>query len=307
LRALSTTLLLTIWVATSQLAQPITGAVARAAAEALGSSVKIRTAAYPEGQPELVRPPAAGERSVQIAWSSERHDGARLTLCRAASDCVERWVSFQAADPELERGRTVGFLAASVFLEEPSSSEPKPAASSPPAPTAVPRRPRALASASVVLAAPGDGTTVGARLDGSFAPRETVHVGLALQLRVGELAAAQATSRIGSALATFEYVPFRPTHAVWLGLALSAGAYQLSVSHLSEDDPEPDRKARWLFGGDAALTVGLNLGEVSSLFLAPGVEILSGYTDIYVHGVVRATWPIAIPLLRLGVRAAFLP
>ena len=306
LTTLATSLALTIWVASSQLAQPVTDAMVRAASEVLGPSVTVRVAEFSGDQPESL-PVRAGERSVRVTWSSERHESAHLTLCRTSNDCFERSVAFEAQDPELERGRTLGFLAAAVFLEEsprPTRAEPRAA---PPPSAPVRLEPRFFASAAVALAAPGDATTFGAELGASYAPLHPVRLGVAFELRFGELTAAQANSRVGAALASLEYVVFEPSRAVWLGVGLRAGAYELSLSHLSDDDPAPVRKARWLFGGDAALVLGYRVGGSASLFAAPGVEVLSGWTEVVVHEAVQVTWPVAIPLFRLGFQAALFP
>lgn len=308
LTALAASLALTIWVASSQLTQPITDAMVRAASEVLGPNVTVRTEALSDDQPEAPRPRVDGERTVRVTWSSDRHENARLILCRAADDCFERSVAFEAQDPELERGRTLGFLAAAVFLEAPASRAPRADPSPAPAPTAPARREgRVFAGAAVAVTAPGDATTFGAELDASYAPIHPLRLGVAFELRLGELAAAQANSRIGAALASFEYALLEPSRAVWLGIGLRAGAYRLSLSHLSDDDPEPVRKARWLFGGDAAVVFGYRLGDSAALFVAPGVEVLSGWTEVAVHGTVRVTWPVAIPLFRLGFQAALFP
>ena len=300
--------MLTIWIAASQIDLPITGAVTRAASEILGPSITVQTAAFPDASPDSIRPPVDGERSVRIAWESPGFGGAQLTLCRAARDCFERSVSFRPDDPELERGRTVGFLATAVFIEsaprQPSPAEPEQrAAAAPPAESKPPTRKGSVAAAAT-LAAPGTGTSVGARLDADYALLGAVRVGVGVEGRFGEVSAAQATSRILSGGLTLGWVATRPSRALWLGVQLGLGVYHLSLSHLSSDDPAPDRKGRALFGGDLTAKVALDINEFSSLYLEPGVEVLSGRTDIVVHEQIVATWPVAIPILRLGLRAA---
>jgi hypothetical protein len=299
---------LTIWIASSQLDLPITDAITHAASEILGPNVSVQAVAYPDAQPEAIHPPAEGERSVQISWESSQHEGARLTLCRAPHDCFERSVSFRTDDPELERGRTVGFLATSVFLE----NVPQALAPAPPEKQLAPPRPRAPSappehkgsiSAAATLAAPGDGTSLGARLDADYALFDPFRVGAGVEARFGDVAAAQASSRIVSVGLTFGWSTARPSRALWLGVQLGLGAYALSLSHLSSDDPAPDRQSRVLFGGDLTVRLALDMNEFSALFLEPGVEVLSGKTDVVVDGQVVATWPIAIPVLRFGLRA----
>lgn len=299
---------LTIWIASSQLDLPITDAITTAASEILGPGVSVHAKAYADEHPEAVRPPGEGERSVQVSWESPHHESARLTLCRAARDCFERSVSFRADDPELERGRTVGFLATSVFLE----SVPRASTETPPKQPLVPPPPRAPSaaperkgsvSAAATIAAPGTGTSLGARLDADYALFDPLRVGAGVEARFGDISAAQASSRIVSAGLTFGWSAARPSRSLWLGIELGLGAYALSFSHLSSDDPAPDRKSRIIFGGDLTVKLALDINEFSSLFIQPGVEVLSGWTELEVDGAVVATWPVAIPVLRLGLRA----
>jgi len=299
---------LTIWIASSQLDLPITDAITNAASEILGPNVSVQAVAYPDAHPEAIRAPAEGERSVRISWESPHHEGALLTLCRAAHDCFERSVSFRADDPELERGRTVGFLSTSVFLE----NVPRAVVPAPPEKPLVPPRPRAPSappahkgsiSAAAALAAPGDGTSLGARLDADYALFDPFRVGAGVEARFGDVAAAQASSRIVSVGLTCGWSTARPSRALWLGVQLGLGAYALSLSHLSSDDPAPDRKSRVLFGGDLTVRLALDINEFSALFLEPGVEVLSGKTDVTVDRQIVATWPVAIPVLRFGLRA----
>jgi hypothetical protein len=204
----------------------------------------------------------------------------------------------------------VGFLATAVFLENGpngpvshTSSAPRPTA---PAPEiSKPKPSTGSLSAAATLAVPGDGSSVGGRLDADYAVAEPFRLGLGLEARFGEVSAAQATSRIMSAGLTLGLRVAQPTRALWIAVELGLGAYQLSISHLSSDDPAPDRKNRWLFGGDLTGKLALNINELSSVFLAPGVEVLSGKTDIVVDERVVATWPVAMPIARLGFRAAF--
>jgi hypothetical protein len=299
---------LTIWIAASQLDLPITDAITLAATEILGPSVTVQVAGYPESHPEAIRPPAEGERSVAITWESPRFERARLTLCRAARDCFERSVSFGTDDPELERGRTVGFLASSVFIESvaraPQAQPPeKRVVPVPPLAPSAPPEQKGSVAAAVTLAAPGTGTTLGARLDADYAFFAPFRLGAGVEARFGDLSAAQASSRIVSAGVTLGWSTAPTSRPLWLGVQLGLGAYALSIAHLSSDDPAPDRKSRVVFGGDLTVRLALDINEFSALFLEPGVEVLSGKTDVTLDGQVVATWPIAIPILRVGLRA----
>jgi hypothetical protein len=295
----------------------------------LGADVRVRTETFPDEHPELAAPPAAGEESALLSWDSPRHEHARLRICRAPNDCLERWVTFEPSDPELERGRTLGFLVASVVLNQgpsaraeprvaPESSAPRaPAAPVAAAPLAVPRAeparvlpqprrfPRGELTAAAVASGPGDATTLGANLGADYAASPRLRLGASGELRFGELSAAQASSEVAALLARASYVLVKPGANTWLGVSGGAGAYYVAVSHFSADDRVPKRHARFLFGGTLAATGGVDFNASSTLYFELGAEILAGKTTIFVHEEPRATWPLAVPLARLGLRAAF--
>ena len=295
--------------------------MAQAASEMLGSDVSVRTESFPDDRPEVVPPPERGNESAVVSWDSPRHEHARLRLCRAADDCLERWVSFEPSDPDAERGRTLGFLAATIFLESAAPAQTPPTKVPPPAgpgratPAAAevgptPRKPtldfpRGEISAAVAVSGPGDGTTLGASLAADYAPSSRFRIGLGGELRFGELGDAQASSRIGSLVVRTSFLAWRPTAGTWIGVGVGIGMYQLSVSHFSSDDAQPDRQGRFLLGGTLGALAGVDFNKTSSLFVELAAEVLSGKTTISVHDEVRATWPPVNPLARLGLRAAF--
>jgi hypothetical protein len=298
--------------------------MAQAASEMLGPQVSVRTEAFPDDQPEVVPPPERGSESAVLSWDSPRHEHARLRLCRARDDCLERWVSFEPSDPDAERGRTLGFLAAAVVLETtPRAPAPVPAAPAKVPPSApvpsvpiapVPAAaaashtrefPRGEISAAAAASGPGTGTTLGASLAADYALTQRFRIGLAGELRFGEVADAQASSRIGSLVVRTSFVPWRPSEGTWVGFGLGVGLYQLAMSHFSSDDAQPDRQDRFLLGGTWGALAGVDLNKTSSFFVELAAEVLSGKTTIYVHEEPRATWPLVNPLARLGLRAAF--
>lgn len=284
--------------------------MAQAASEMLGPSVHVRTEAFPDEHPEAVTAPGSGERSAVLSWDSPAHEHARLRLCRTRDDCVERWVTFEASDPELERGRTLGFLTATVFLAS-ASPQPTPTLTAAPAPApqapAPPERefPRGEISAAAAVSGPGTGTTLGAGLTVDYAFSRKFRAGVAGELRFGEVPEAQASSRVFSFVAHATFVAWRPTAGTWLGANVGLGGYQLLLSHFSSDDLEPDRQGRFLLGGTAGAIGGLDFNKSAGLYLELAAEILSGKTQFFVHEDLRATWPLVNPLARLGLRAAF--
>jgi hypothetical protein len=304
----TTTLVLTIWVAASQLPAPSTAALARAASDLLGPDAVVRTETYPDAEPERVRPPSAGEASVEVEWSSPAHESVHLRLCRVADDCFERVLTFEPSDPDVERGRTLGLFVAAVFVERPRQPAAPPKLL-PPAkltrPTPAPAPPRGELTAAVTLAAPGTATGVGARLGAGYVWSSALIIEGTLEGRFGEVRAAEATSRLASFSLNALVSPWRVGGGLWPFMSGGIGLYQLSISHFSADDPAPDRKGRVLFGGFASAGIGLDLSAAARLYLESGAEILSGRTRITVHGQTRATWPYAAPVGRLGLKAFF--
>jgi hypothetical protein len=306
---------LTIWVALSQVAAPSTGAMLQAASQMLGPGIKVRTVAFPDQQPEAVQAPSVGEESATLAWDSAEHEHAHLRFCRHEHGCSEHWLTFSSADPEAERGRTLGFLAAALFAEANPMSAPAAApaeASAPVSERALPARaperrefPHAEVTAAVAAAGPGNSSGLGVRMVGAYATSRRVRLGLGGEMRFGEVPEAQASSRIAALAADLWWLPWHPAQSVWLGASASAGAYYLTISHFSSDDREPVRQGRILPGGSGTLAGTLDFGRSSGLELELGVELLAGRSTLEVHQQVRAVWPVATPIARLGIRAGF--
>jgi hypothetical protein len=281
----------------------------RAASELLGPGVAVRTAAFPDQHPESVDPTPLGEESATLEWDAPAHEHAHLRFCRYERACSEHWLTFNAADPESERGRTLGFLLASLFAQANPTPAPAPApARALPRSAPVPQRPefpRTELSAAVAAAGPGDGSGLGVRVAGAYATSREFRAGVGAEVRFGDLPDAEASTRIGAVAAQGAWLPWRPFAGLSLGGSASAGAYYLSISHFSSDDRRPDRQGRFLPGGTLTLVAALDLGHSSSVVLELGAEVLGGRTTLVVREQVRAVWPIVTPLLRLGILAGF--
>ena len=277
--------------------------MAQAASATLGPTIAVRTEGFPDDHPEAVRPPTEGERSALLSWDSPAHERARLRLCKSARDCSEEWLTFTAGDPETERGRTLGLLAASLFVD--SRPPPEPPVVKPVVRVAAHEFPRAELSAKVAAVGPGDATGVGAAVGADYAPARAWRFGVAAEVRLGELGRAQANTRIAAGSAQVGVSLLHPARPLWLGLSGGVGAYYLSVSHFSSDDPSPDRQGRLLLGGTVAGTTEVDLGASSSVCLDLGAELLSGRTEVVVHQQIRGVWPLLVPLVRLGLRTGF--
>jgi hypothetical protein len=106
-----------------------------------------------------------------------------------------------------------------------------------------------------------------------------------MQARFGEVGVAQAAATdLGAAAGVILYV-VPPADQRRFALSLRADAVLLyeSLSHLSQDDPEPVRGAHLLPGAAALLEGQLAVSPTLGLVLGAGPEIAFGRTDVFVH------------------------
>lgn len=324
--------LVVIWTLASELSSPGTAAMTSAAHDVLGPDAEVRAELMPAG--DSLPPQALTHVSgvVRVSWDSAEHRRARVLCYVPALDrYIEREVVFAASDPELERGRTLGLLVGSIFIEAgvlsgsaesfppeapkekrvppeaakekrarpPSSGEARPKASQP--------LPHTALGASAQVAGPGTATGFGAWLGFERAVGASqLWLGGAAQARFGSISEAQATSRYLALGLQATWLFWLPTPKSWLGVRGSASGAQLAVAHLSPDDAgQPDRQDRLLAAFELALHTGYDFTPASALAIDFGAEFLSGKTEIYVRQRQVATWPQWVPVLRLGVRSSF--
>lgn len=291
--------------------------------DALGPDSVVRAEPAPEA--DAARPPAHGASGVvRVSWDEAEHRRARVSCYLPALDrWVEREIVFAPTDPELERGRTLGFLVASIFIDagvverapEPAKEKERAAANAPSesrAPSqAVPASTEPASKASLGVAAqvagPGMATGFGAwlGLERSVAG-SALWLGGAGQARFGSVSEAQASSRFLALGLQATWLFWMPSPKSWLGVRGSASAAQLSMAHLSDDDGgEPDRQSRFLAVFEAVLHAGYHFSAASALAGDVGAEFLSGKTAIWVHQRQVGSWPQLVPVLRLGVKSTF--
>ena len=123
--------------------------------------------------------------------------------------------------------------------------------------------------------------------------------------RAGSIAHAQASTRdaeFGGGLALA--APFRERRFE-LGLRGDLFASYFDATHLSEDDVTPDRRSRWLPGGDLIAESGFRFAENAGVFLGAGVEATLGKTDLYTHGQRVAVIPVLRAVGEMGFRIGF--
>jgi hypothetical protein len=310
---------------------PMAAAFERAVRGVLGPEARIEIATSELDPPDDESAARAGSADgvVELSWSAQR---ARIN-CWVVDEkrWVEREISFGASEPRseretLERGRLLGLTVATMFAEEaeaPREVAPALPEANAPAPPIQPvvmklrdgpeptkdggrETKRGLefagtASWGIGGTAAGLGALAGLRLawTGPLWSRFFVAG------RAGSIPEAQATTRslqLGAGLVLAASLAPLPLE---LGLRGDLFASYFEASHLSEDDVEPDRKSRWLPGGDLVLEGGYQLAPSAGLFVGGGVEAVAGRTDIYTHGERVAALPILRLLAEVGFRARF--
>jgi hypothetical protein len=278
---------------------------------------------------------------VEISFSA---DGQKAHLhCYVAREkrWLDREISFGESRGSLrseisERGRLLGFAVATMYAAEPdidaSKSEPDlerspeakaalPASAAVPGPSVakaagaspadtVPQRardPRRAAEFGAVMSsglggkAPGIGASAGFRL-GLAGP---VWGRVFVAGRSGNIPAAQANTRTALLGGGVAIALLPPASFIELGLRADAFASYFDVSHLSEDDVEPDLRSRWQAGGDLVAEAGYRFTPSAGVFLGAGIEALLGRTEIYTHHNRVAVVPPFRAVAELGFRTHF--
>jgi hypothetical protein len=237
-----------------------------------------------------------------VAWS-ERPPRVLIHFTQATSTAwSDREIRFADADGVSERGRTVGFALASMVPFEPPLRGEDPVAPTPVSvrtrepsmSTAskeldVPRAPPSqrgvevsgVLSAAVAGAGGGAGAAVALRLSwaGPWAVRAVVAV------RAGDVAAAQATTRVAVGGAGVAFQPWLDARRTWaVGGRVDGLALYQSVTHFSADDPEPVTRAQVLPAFDVAVEGTWRWMDRGALVCAFGTEVALGHTAIVVKG-----------------------
>jgi hypothetical protein len=301
--------LIVIWVSAAELSSPGTDALVHTAREALGPSMEVRVVAAAEGERPGPSTPNSGV--VELSWDTA--SGAHLHCYVPSSHrWIDRSVTFGSDDPPFERGRTLGFLVASIFVEEPRREREKtrPPPARPLAPPVVsPKAPRpatrAGAAAAMTVVGPGDGTSFGGRIVLDYRVLSGVRVGLAGEARFGTLTSAQATSRVLGVGGQVTWEAWRPEPHSYLGPSLAAYATELRITHLSPEGPVAVSKSHWFPAVQPVLGGGLAIGAASAAFAEMGAEIVAGRTTVMVEGERRARTNTVTPTARIGLRTEF--
>jgi hypothetical protein len=300
---------LVLWVVASDVASPTTTGASAAVRDVLGEdrTVQVRTLDESGAMQAAGHRLPAGASVARLTWSDTEHRHAHLTCYLPRS---QRWVSrdvvFTAEDPETERGRTLGFLVASMLLDEGGAPKPRMRAASAPAPGGEYVQATTMAmSAAASAAFSGDVTGLGAWMSAEYLLVPRIGVGVAGDLRFGSIPALQATTQTASLTATSSLELYRPTQATWLGVRAAAGAMRIAVSRLSEDDPTPETHARWAPLVEVAGRAAFGFVRHAGVFAELGLDTTLTRRTVPVEDSGPARFPVLFPVVRLGVGASF--
>ncbi len=298
-----------IALAATELSAPRTAAILKSAHEVLGRNVTVRVEVFDESNNS--ENSAAQRPTFAYAWLAWDMRDPRVAHLRCFVPESKRWVkrdvTFTDQDPQTERGRTIGFVIASIFVEagEPQS---QPVVRVPQVPKnqwqSEPKGFLVAAAASIV--APGDATSLGAWIGAQRTLSRIFWLGLAGEGRIGAVTPAQASTRFFSlgALSTIRFYP-RAGRA-WWGLQSLLGVERLSFVHLSADDVNGAvTQSAWVPKLEILAHGNLDLTTTSMVFVDLGTNYRFGSTDVYVHHSLRAHIPAFVGVGRIGVGTRF--
>ena len=166
----------------------ISDAMIAATAEGLPDGSTVRVVERPSTNADVV---------VRVRWSDDTHRRAILVVRTRDGRETERTFSFDAADPEAERGRTLGFALVAMVPEEmrvasrPTPPDPPAVSATPSAVAAQPEAPQRDSPDSVARSVAGarlwlDG--LGHASAGVAGSAGGIGGGLAVRLRLGSIA-----------------------------------------------------------------------------------------------------------------------
>jgi hypothetical protein len=313
---------------------PLVSAFKGAARRVLGNETRLDFEVVASDPPdeETIGRATAVDGVVELSFSAT--DNRARVHCYVAKEqrWVDREISFgeSHAPPQVElveRGRLLGFAVASLFSGE-AQSEP-----TSPSPAPEPSPPKPIETTSLPSESAGTRTTVpqgqgqtrrsiefaGIASSGLHGTAAGLGASAALRFvwtgplwtrvfvagRTGNIPEAQSSTRTAQMGAGLALALLPETHRFELGVRFDVFASYFDASHLSEDDIAPDRRSRWLPGGDLVIEGGVRVAGGAGLLLAGGLEGLLGKTEIYTHGNRVAVVPPFRAVAELGFRTRF--
>jgi hypothetical protein len=296
---------------------PTTRATLNAAREATGQSVPIRV--EERSDPDAEPPLDPGAAEVAIAWNANS-TSATIRL-RGAGPNRRHRVDFSPADEPEERGRTLGYVLASM-LPQGQSRHSSTGARAEPAPqhsrvaAGVPLRPvtRRIVPLQFELTAAGTaslGTLAdeiepdyGGTLGLGWRANDWLVLGGALEARAGNIDEAQATTLWLAAKTGAEVAVLRlgSPPVLEVGLRADLGIGRMSVTQFNADDAS-SRSSQWTGVVDGRVEATWWIQPRLGLLLGAGLDLVFSRTDVYLGDDLQASMGPARPLLEVGVHA----
>jgi hypothetical protein len=316
-------IVLVVLLTTAQISEPAAGALERAARDVLGAdaSISVVEDAPLRSDDDVLARAGAADGVVQISWDDEAR-AARLHCYLAHEQrWLDRTVSFDRSDADVERGRLLGFVIGSMLVPI-KEDQARAFGSTVMRPPAVPRNTADTAPAVPLRVVPGRWLELSGNVTtGVQGSADALGVFLGLRLRIGssfrfiggvegsfgEIEEAQATRMLVAGRLGLTWQPYEASTLGDLGFGVHGGLFLgwLGVTHLSEDDVVPDRQSRVLGGARGLVELALGLSGSASVFVGVGPTVVSGRTDLYTHANLAATIPVLWLTAEIGVRTAF--
>jgi hypothetical protein len=281
-----------------------------------------------DDDPSLRALAVASHATLVGVVSAESDERATLHLTSAEDPrWSDREIRFDPRDAPRERGRTIGFALAAIVPEQeaarssgasapppPVAATVQPQTSAPPQRAEQPEALRAPGTARAALdvvgllaaAVGGEGGGGGGAIAARLGIAGAFRVRFVVAARAGEVASAQAGSRAYFAGGGLAWQPWLDRErTVGLGARVDALVFGEQLSHLSADDPQPDRRLRILPAFDLAMEGTWRFAREAAFIAAVGAEAVAGETDVYVRFHQVATVVPFRAIGELGLRVDF--
>jgi hypothetical protein len=288
--------------------------------------VEVETTANDPPDQETAARGARADGIVELTLNAA--DGSARLHCYLSREqrWLDREIAFGAGGPTsereaAERGRLLGFAAATMFASDGGAPPPD----APPVPPQRPPRTTPDRAPSQSSGAPpatrrnlsfefagtvssgigGTAAGLGATAAVRFRLSGLLGARAFLAGRAGSIPEAQSTTRtleMGGGLAA----QLLPEPSRWiLGVRTDAMLSYFEAVHFSADDAVPDERARLLPGADLLLEPGFRLTDAVSLYAGAGVTAMLGTTTVHTHGKQVAVVPVLRAVGELGLRTGF--
>lgn len=302
--------ILVIALATNEIGSARTAAILTTAHQVLGDQVSVRLEVVDAALDS--RAVLSTHPTSAYAWLSWDKTNTHLAHLGCFIPSSQRWVqrdvAFAPEDPDIESGRTLGFVIASTYVDG-IEYQTKTREQVPRKPevgrTEVSRHKRFELQGAASLAGLGDATSMGAWFGIQMAVAQSFHVGAAGDIRFGTVGKAQSSERFIATgiLGTLRAWP--QSGRTWLGCQAFIGAEQVRFSHFSEDDLQPVTQTSWVPRLDLLGIAAWEVSNTSQVFLGLGTNFRFGQTDVLVRGIERAHLPAWIAIARVGLGTSF--